>query len=104
LGVGNWDLGIVCLLEQFASGPNGTLDLPKGATPLVGKRIQCANISQCRELVAAESGTLHDIFDRSEATGQEEFNCPFVRTDVAVIRPSADSCRLIPCALPSPDS
>jgi hypothetical protein len=84
-------LGILKAGEHFTSGPHRALNLPEGASTLVGKRVQCPDVGERRQLVAAQAGALHDVFDRAEAAGRLQSNCPLMRADVAVIGSCADA-------------
>ena len=53
--------------EELAGRAHGALDLPQRAAPLVGERVERADVGQRRQLVAAQAGALDDLLDRREA-------------------------------------
>src|SRR5688572_582650 len=65
LGFGLWALGFwlwaLAFGEKLASGPDSPFDLPQCAASFVGERVERADVSERRQLVAAKAGALDDI-------------------------------------------
>jgi hypothetical protein len=64
LGFGVWVLGFVVLsFKELPRRPDRALHLPERAPPLVGERVERADVGERRQLVAAEARPPHEVLD-----------------------------------------
>jgi hypothetical protein len=60
---------LVFSLEQFAGWTNRAFDLPQRAAAIVAEGVERADLCERRQLIASDTRSRDEIFDRDKATG-----------------------------------